>query len=158
ILKQSCYKLWDLDKNNCPVTTYTIGIDSPEMILKKLEEAKSFNLLKVKLDGINDKQIIETIRRVTDKSICVDINQGWKEKEMALDMIYWLKDKGVIFIEQPLNKSKMEDAQWLKEKSPLPLIADEAVQTLDDIEKVKDSFHGINIKLMKCGGLRSAMK
>ncbi len=157
-LNQPCYTLWNLDKNNCPKTTFTIGIDSPEMILKKLDEAKDFNLLKVKLDGKNDKQIIETIRTATDKSICVDVNQGWKEKEMALDIIYWLKDKGTVFVEQPLNKNRLEDAQWLKEKSPLPLIADEAVQAFDDIEKIKDAYHGINIKLMKCGGLREAMK
>jgi L-alanine-DL-glutamate epimerase-like enolase superfamily enzyme len=158
ILNQSCHALWELDKNNCPETTYTIGIDSPEIILKKLEEAKDFNLLKVKLDGRNDKEIIETIRSATNKSICVDINQGWKEKESAVDMIYWLKEKNVVFVEQPLHKSKLEDALWLKEKSPLPLIADEAVQTIDDIEKIKDAYHGINIKLMKCGGLREAMK
>ena len=158
ILGQPCHALWKLDKNNCPETTYTIGIDSPEMILKKLEETKGFNLLKVKLDGTKDKELIETICSATDKNICVDVNQGWKEKESALDMIHWLKEKGVVFVEQPLSKNKLDDAQWLKEKSPLPLIADEAVQTLDDIEKIKDAYHGINIKLMKCGGLREAMK
>ncbi len=158
ILNQPCYALWKLDKNSCPENTYTIGIDKPEIILRKLEEAKGFNLLKVKLDGLNDKEIIETIRSATDKSICVDVNQGWKEKESALEMIHWLKEKGVLFVEQPLSKSKLDDVQWLKEKSPLPLIADEAVQTLDDIEKIKDAYHGINIKLMKCGGLREAMK
>jgi L-alanine-DL-glutamate epimerase-like enolase superfamily enzyme len=158
ILNQSCHALWKLDKNNCPVTTYTIGIDSPEMILKKLEEAKGFNLLKVKLDGVKDKEIIETIRSATDKNICVDVNQGWKEKESALESIHWLKDKGVVFVEQPLNKNKLDDARWLKEKSPLPLIADEAVQSINDIETIKEAYHGINIKLMKCGGLREAMK
>ena len=158
ILKKPCHVLWGLDKNNCPLTTFTLGIDSAEMILKKLEDAQDFHLLKVKLDGINDKQIIETVRSVTDKAICVDINQGWKEKEAALDSIYWLKDKGVVFVEQPLSKNNLEDTLWLKEKSPLPLIADEDVQTFDDIDKIKDAYHGINIKLMKCGGLREAMR
>lgn len=158
ILNQPCYALWKLDKKNCPETTYTIGIDSPEMILKKLDEAKDFNLLKVKLDGTRDKEIIETICSATSKSICVDVNQGWKEKESALDMIHWLREQGVVFVEQPLSKTKLGDAHWLKEKSPLPLIADEAVQTLDDIEKIKDAYHGINIKLTKCGGLKEAMK
>ena len=158
ILKQPCHALWNLDKNNCPATTYTLGIDSSEMILKKLDESQDFNLLKVKLDGLNDREIIATIRGATNKPICVDINQGWKEKEMALDIIYWLKDKDVVFIEQPLDKTRPDDASWLKEKSPLPLIADESLQTFDDIEKIKDAFHGINIKLMKCGGLREAMK
>ncbi|HLG35467.1 MAG TPA: dipeptide epimerase [Bacteroidia bacterium] len=158
ILNTPCYRIWNLDKNDCPETTYTIGMDSPEMILKKLDEAKDFNLLKVKLGGANDKEIINTIRSVTDKAICVDANQGWKEKEYALEMIHWLGERGTVFVEQPLDKNKPQDAQWLKAKSPLPVIADEAVQTVADIERIKDAYHGINIKLMKCGGLREAMK
>lgn len=152
------HQLLNLDKNNCPETMYTIGMDSPEMVLLKVGEAKDFNLMKVKLGGQTDKTIIETIRSVTDKAICVDANQGWKEKEYALEMIHWLKENGTVFIEQPLNKNKTDDAQWLKERSPLPLIADEAVQTFEDIEKIKNAYHGINIKLMKCGGIREAMK
>jgi len=158
ILNKPCHSIWELDKANCPETTFTIGMDVPEIILKKVDEAKDFNLLKVKLGGSTDKQIIETIRSVTDKPICVDANQGWKEKEYALEMIHWLKENGTIFIEQPLDKNNFDDAKWLKEKSPLPVIADEAVQVLDDINKIKDAYHGINIKLMKCGGIREAMK
>ncbi|MBK5286331.1 MAG: dipeptide epimerase [Bacteroidia bacterium] len=158
ILNKPCHVMLELDKNNCPETTFTIGMDVPEIILKKLEEAKDFNLLKVKLGGTTDKLIIETIRTVTDKPICVDANQGWKEKEYALEMIHWLNEHGVILIEQPLDKNKLDDALWLKEKSPLPVIADEAVQTVDDIKNIKDAYHGINIKLMKCGGMREAIK
>jgi len=158
ILNTSCHRLWNLDKNNSPETAYTIGMDSPEMILQKVSEAKDFNLLKVKLGGNSDKMIVEEIRRATDKTICVDANQGWKNKEAALDMIHWLKEQGAVFVEQPLDKYKLEDACWLKEKSPLPIIADEAVQTFEDIEKIKDAYHGINIKLMKCGGMGEAMK
>jgi L-Ala-D/L-Glu epimerase len=153
-----CYRMWKLDKNKCPETTYTIGMDTPKIVLKKVSEAKDFNLLKVKLGGGDDKMIIETIRTITDKPICVDANQGWKEKESVLEMIHWLKEQGAIFVEQPLRKDKPEEMHWLKEKSPLLLIADEAVQTLTDIEKIKDGYHGINIKLMKCGGMREAMK
>src|SRR5204863_3870207 len=101
---------------------------------------------------------VDTIRSVTDKPIIVDANQGWKEKEFALDMIHWLGERGTLFVEQPLEKNEWDDSHWLKEKSPLPIIADEAIQTLDDIEKIKDVFHGINIKLMKCGGMREALK
>jgi L-alanine-DL-glutamate epimerase-like enolase superfamily enzyme len=158
ILKQPCHKLFKLNNSNCPQTTFTIGMDSPEIILKKVKEAGDFNLLKVKLGGTADKMIIETIRSVTDKPVCADANQGWKEKESALDMIHWLKEQGTVFIEQPLHKNNLDDAQWLKEKSPLPVIADEAVQTFADIDKIKDAYHGINIKLMKCGGMREAMK
>lgn len=158
ILGQPCHKIFGLDKNNCPETSFTIGMDSREVVLKKLSDAKDFNFLKVKLGGSSDKMIIETIRSVTDKAICVDANQGWQEKEFALEMIHWLKEQGTVFVEQPLNKNKIEDAQWLKENSPLPVIADEAIQTFEDIDRIKDAYHGINIKLMKCGGMREAMK
>ena len=158
ILSKPLHVLWYLNKNNCPKTTFTIGMDSRDIILQKVSEAKDFNLLKVKLGSPSDKMIVEAIREVTDKAICVDINQGWRDKEFALDMIHWLSERGAVFIEQPLPKNNIDDAQWLKEKSPLPIIADEAVQTFDDIEKIKSAYHGINIKLMKCGGLREAMK
>jgi L-alanine-DL-glutamate epimerase-like enolase superfamily enzyme len=158
ILNKPTFEIFGLSKENCPQTTFTIGMDTPKIILQKVNEAKDFNLLKVKLGGPFDKLIIETIRGETDKPICVDVNQGWAEKEFALDMICYLKEQGAIFIEQPLEKNKIEDAKWLKEKSPLPIIADEAVQTFDDIEKIKEAYHGINIKLMKCGGMHSAMK
>lgn len=153
-----CHRMFGLEKNNCPQTSFTIGMGAQETILKKLSDAKDFNLLKVKLGGTSDKMIIETIRSVTDKTICVDANQGWQEKEYALDMIHWLKERGTVFVEQPLNKNKIEDSQWLRENSPLPVIADEAIQTFDDIEKIENAYHGINIKLMKCGGIGEAMK
>lgn len=158
ILNKPCYEIFGLRKEDCPQTTFTIGMDSPKMILQKVNEAQNFNLLKVKLGGPFDKLIIETIRGETSKVICVDANQGWFEKEFALDMIYWLKEEGTVFVEQPLAKDKIEDARWLKEKSPLPIIADEAIQTFADIEKIKDAYHGINVKLMKCGGMSEAMK
>ncbi len=157
-LNKPCYEIFGLNKKNCPQTTFTIGMDTPKIILQKVNEARDFNLLKVKLGGPFDKLIIETIRSETDKPICVDANQGWNEKEFALDMINNLKDQGAIFIEQPLEKNKLEDAKWLKVKSPLPIIADEAIQTYNDIERIKDAYHGINIKLMKCGGMNEAMK
>lgn len=157
-LNKPCYETFGLNKTNCPLNTYTIGMDSPKVILEKIKEAENFQLLKVKLGGPFDKLIIETIRKETDKAICVDANQGWVDKDFALDMIFWLKEQGAVFVEQPLTKENFEDCCWLKEKSPLPIIADESVQTLNDIEKTKDAFHGINIKLMKCGGIREAMK
>jgi len=153
-----CHHFFGLSKKDCPETTFTIGMDTPKIILQKIEEAKEFNFLKIKLGGPFDKLIIETIRSATDKPICIDANQGWTDKQFALDMIYYLKDQGAIFIEQPLEKNNIPDAQWLKEQSPLPIIADEAVQTFDDIIKIKDAYHGVNIKLMKCGGMNKAFK
>ncbi|MCL2074099.1 MAG: dipeptide epimerase [Marinilabiliaceae bacterium] len=150
------YKMWGLNKFNAPNTSFTIGIDTPDIIKQKIDEASSFKILKIKLGSENDKKIIETIREITDVPICVDVNQGWNNKDFALDMINWLSDKNILFVEQPLPKELMKESAWLKEKSPLPIIADEAVQTSSDILKIRDLYHGINIKLMKCGGLRTA--
>ena len=100
--------------------------------------------------------MIEAVRSQTDKPICVDVNQGWTDKKMALDMAYWLKEHGVVFIEQPMSKTAFVDTAWLTQNSPLPIIADEAFQTITDIKKVQEAYSGINVKLMKCGGLRSA--
>jgi L-alanine-DL-glutamate epimerase-like enolase superfamily enzyme len=88
----------------------------------------------------------------------VDVNQGWKDRQMALDMIQWLASQGVVFVEQPMSKFAVDDLAWLTQNSPLPVIADEAVQTLSDVASVNKVYSGINIKLMKCGGMRNAWK
>jgi L-alanine-DL-glutamate epimerase-like enolase superfamily enzyme len=112
----------------------------------------------VKLGSENDKEIISTIRQHTDKPLFIDVNQGWSDKYFALDMISWLADQNVILIEQPLPKENIRDSNWLIERSPLPIIADEAVQVLGDLEKIKDLYSGVNIKLMKAGGIRQAYR
>ena len=156
IMKQPWYKIWGYSAENTPNTSFTIGIDEPDVVKQKVKEAKEFKILKVKLGRRNDKQMIETIRSVTNIPLCVDVNQGWKDKSMALDMIFWLKEKGIEFVEQPMPKDKPEDNAWLTENSPLPVIADEAVQRLHDIKKTIGVYSGINIKLMKCTGMREA--
>jgi L-alanine-DL-glutamate epimerase-like enolase superfamily enzyme len=156
ILKKPCWKLFGATKEKTPFSTFTIGIDEPEVIKRKIAEAEEFRILKVKLDGINDKIMINTIKNITDKPIAVDVNQGWKTKEQALAMAEWLSDKNVLFIEQALHKDDHDAAHWLFERSPLPLYADESVQRLKDIDIIKDFYHGINIKLMKCTGLHEA--
>jgi L-alanine-DL-glutamate epimerase-like enolase superfamily enzyme len=153
-----CWQLFGGDKNQTPFTTYTLGIDEPEIIKQKVLEGSEYKILKVKLNGENDKLIIDTIRSVSDKPIAIDVNQGWKDKHKALEMLLWLSDKNVLFVEQPLPKDKLDDAHWLFEKSPVPLFADESIQRHSDIDKVKDCFHGINIKLMKCTGMHEANK
>lgn len=150
------WQLFGGDREKTPYTTFTLGIDEPEMIKRKVEEAESFRILKVKLNGINDRSMIKTIRSVTDKPIAVDVNQGWKMKEEALKMIEWLADQNVLFIEQPLPKDDHDAAHWLYERSPLPVFADESVQRLQDIGMIHGCYHGINIKLMKCTGLLEA--
>jgi len=95
---------------------------------------------------------------VTDVPIYVDVNQGWKDKQKALEMVHWLKEQGIEFVEQPLPKTQVEDLAWLTENSPLPIIADEAFQRLTDVAAFKGIYSGINIKLMKSTGLREAHK
>ncbi|MGZ4033222.1 MAG: dipeptide epimerase [Bacteroidia bacterium] len=151
-----CWQLFGSDKTSAPYTTYTLGIDEPEIIKQKVLEGNEYKILKVKLNGVDDKLIIDTIRNVSDKPIAIDVNQGWEDKHHALEMINWLTDKNVLFVEQALPKNNLDDARWLFERSPLPLFADESIQRYSDIDKVKDCFHGINIKLMKCTGMHEA--
>ena len=158
ILNKPWYKIWGNDLKKIPYTSFTIGIDNKSMIEKKVKEAEDFKILKVKLGRDNDKEIIQTIRKNTDVPLIVDINQGWKDKELALEMIHWLKENKVLLVEQPLPKEKIDETAWLKDKSPLPVIADESVQRFPDIIKIKDAFSGINIKLMKCTGMHEAYK
>lgn len=158
LINKPCWKIFECDKNKTPYTTYTLGIDEPEVIKQKITEGDEYKIIKVKLNGENDKSIIETIRSVTDKPIAVDVNQGWTNKHQALEMIEWLSDKNVLFVEQPLPKNNFDDAVWLFERSPLPVYADESIQRLSDMNKVKDCFHGVNIKLMKCTGMHEAHK
>jgi len=153
------YKIWGLNKAKAPNTTFTIGIDTPDVVRQKTREcANKFNILKVKLGRDNDKEMIETIRSVTDLPIAVDVNQGWKDREKALDMIFWLKEHGIVMVEQPMPKEMKDDIAWITERSPLPIFADEAIQRLKDIKNVEGAYSGINIKLMKCTGMREAWK
>jgi L-alanine-DL-glutamate epimerase-like enolase superfamily enzyme len=102
--------------------------------------------------------MIETIRSVTDVPLCVDVNQGWTDKNLALEMIHWLNEKGVKYVEQPMPKESVDDIAWLTQNSPLPIIADESLQRLSDVQKTVGVYSGINIKLMKCTGMREAHK
>ncbi len=154
LINQPWYNIWGLDKNRTPMTSFTIGIDTPDMIRKKTLEAEEFKVLKVKLGRDTDKEMIETIRSVTDKPLTADVNQGWKEKGFALEMVHWLKEKGVQFVEQPFPKDRVDDHAWLTERSPIPIIGDEAVQRLADVVKAKGVYSGINVKLMKSTGMR----
>lgn len=156
IMKQPWYKIWGYSPKNTPHTSFTIGIDEPDVVKQKVKEAAPYKILKVKMGSDNDKEIIETIRSVTDKPLCVDVNQGWTDKKMALDMIEWLQEKGIEFVEQPLPKENLDDIAWLSENAPLPIIADEAIQRLCDVKEVVGIYSGINIKLMKCTGMREA--
>jgi L-alanine-DL-glutamate epimerase-like enolase superfamily enzyme len=158
LLGKPWFRLWGLDPSKTPNTSFTIGIDTPEVVKQKVAEADIYKVLKVKLGAGTDKEIINAIRSATNKPICVDVNQGWKDPKLAIDMIHWLKEKNVIFVEQPMPKDQVDDIAKLTHESPLPIIADEAVQTADDLLTVKGVYSGVNIKLMKCGGMGAAIK
>lgn len=136
---------------------YTLGVSTPDDLQEKLAEAPYFKLYKLKLDGHTDRERILAFRKNTDAAFCADANKGWSSVETALTEIKWLKDHGCIFIEQPLDVDHpgMKD---LHEKSPLPVYLDESVQQFDDILRLKYCCSGINIKLVKCGGLQPAIQ
>lgn len=153
------HRMLGLNPEKTPNTTYTIGIDTDEMVkLKTREVAGQFKILKVKLGTPRDREMIRAIREVSDLPIAVDVNQGWKNKKKALDEIFWLKEQGIVMVEQPMPKEMLDANAWLTERSPLPTFADEAIQRLKDIPAVKGAYTGINIKLMKCTGMREAWK
>ena len=153
------HRMLGLNPLKTPDTTYTVGIDTDEMVkLKTREVAGQFKILKVKLGTERDREMIRAIREVSDLPIAVDVNQGWKNKKKALDEIFWLKEQGIVMVEQPMPKEMLDANAWLTEKSPLPTFADEAIQRLKDIPAIKGAYTGINVKLMKCTGMREAWK
>ncbi len=159
ILGVPCYKLFGLDKSGVPDTTFTIGMDSEEVVRSKTREAIGrFNILKVKVGGEDDRRLIRAVRSVTDLPLAVDANQGWGDWREALDMIHWMAGQGVVMVEQPMPKHALDDTARLTEASPIPIFADESLQRLGDVKRLQGAFSGINIKLMKCAGMHEAWK
>ncbi|HEX3800608.1 MAG TPA: dipeptide epimerase [Verrucomicrobiae bacterium] len=138
------------------VTSFSIGIDKPEVIHKKVIAAADYPVLKLKVGGPHDRENMKALREAAPKKwVRVDANEGWKTKEQALDMIEWLAEDGFIqFIEQPMPATTdAKDMAWLKSRSPLPLVADESYHTAKDVAHCVDCFHGVNVKLCKTGGV-----
>jgi L-Ala-D/L-Glu epimerase len=157
LMNQPWYNIWGYNPAKAPFTSFTIGIDTADVVRQKVREAAEYKVLKVKLGRENDHEMIETIRSVTDKPLTADANQGWKDRQKALDEIAWLKERNVIFIEQPFPKeAPLADFAWLTERSPLPIMADEMCQRLADVRRLYGAVSGINIKLMKSTGMREA--
>jgi len=158
-LNTPLYRLWGLDPEKSPLTSFSIGIDTPEVMAKKTEEAAPYKILKVKVGKPNDEEFIKAVRsKAPDKPIRVDANEGWTDKEEAIKKIEWLVKNGIEFIEQPMPSHMMEETAWLRDRSPIPIIADEAVKSTKDIPKLAEAYDGINIKIMKSGGLQEAMR
>ena len=158
IMGQPWYKIWGLSPEKTPNTSFTIGIDKADVVRQKVDEAAPYKVIKVKMGLDNDKELVEIIRSKTDKPLCVDANQGWTDKEKALDMCHWLKERGCMFVEQPFDKKMIDETAWLRERSPLPIIADEFCQRIPDVMRAYQVYDGINIKLMKSTGLHEAYK
>jgi L-Ala-D/L-Glu epimerase len=155
---QPLYKLWGLSPDDTPVTSFTIGIDTPDVLRQKIREAEEYPILKIKLGGDNDEEIMKVIRAETNKPLRVDANEGWTIREIAMEKALWLQREGVEFIEQPLPANQLLDTAWVRERASIPIIADENVVTMYDVPKLRGAFDGINIKLMKCTGLNAALK
>ncbi|MCA1741413.1 MAG: dipeptide epimerase, partial [Bacteroidales bacterium] len=158
LLGQPWFRLWGLNPANTPLTSFTIGIDTADVVREKTLEASAFKMLKIKLGRDNDREMIETVRSVTDVPIFVDVNQGWKDRVYAMEMAHYLNENDCLFIEQPMPKEQVDDIAWLTAGSPLPIVADEALQTVSQMLSMKGIYSGINIKLMKCGGMHAAYK
>jgi L-alanine-DL-glutamate epimerase-like enolase superfamily enzyme len=156
LLNKPCWQLAGSNPALMPVTSFTIGIDTPEIIIQKVKENPDCKIIKVKLGRDSDKELIKTIRTVTDLPLFVDANQGWTDLQQSLDLCHWLHEQGVLLIEQPMLKTDMDSNAWLTERSPIPIIGDESVQRLPDVAKAKGVYHGINIKLMKSAGIYEA--
>jgi len=150
------YTYFGLDPKDTPITTFSIGIDTPEITKQKTREAADYPILKIKVGLATDEPTIEAVRSVTRKPLRVDANEGWKDKEEAVRKINWLEKQGVEFIEQPLPAEMIEETRWIRSHVHIPIIADEACQRASDIPKLKDAFDGVNVKLDKSGGILEA--
>jgi L-alanine-DL-glutamate epimerase-like enolase superfamily enzyme len=152
------YKYFGLDPADAPLTTFSIGIDTPEVTRRKVQEAEAFPILKVKVGLDTDEATIEAVRSVTRKPLRVDANEGWKSKGEAVRKINWLESQGVEFVEQPMPATMLEETRWVHARVHIPIIADEACLHPSSIPGLAGAYDGVNIKLDKCGGMQEAFR
>ncbi len=157
VLGVPLYKLLGATAKRTPHTSFTIGLDTPAQMAKKALLAKDYPILKIKVGTRHDLDIIKAIRDVTNAVVRVDANAGWTPKE-AIKNIEALLPYNIEFVEQPVASHDLKGLKMVRENSPLPIIADESCVTVEDIPHVADCVDGINIKLMKCGGILPALK
>ncbi|MBL7931363.1 MAG: dipeptide epimerase [Bacteroidia bacterium] len=155
---KSVAQFYGLSEMDSGITSFTIGIDSEPVLAQKIKEAEEFRILKIKAGTSDDKALMNMIRKYTDKPLYVDVNQGWKNKEHALEMAMFMKDENVLLLEQPMPVNMKKEMAWLTERSPVPTFGDESVKRLKDLKELDGAFHGVNIKLMKSAGLSEALK
>lgn len=152
------YALFGLDPNAAPVTTFSIGIDTPEITRQKTLEAADYPVLKVKVGLKTDEETITAVRSVTKKPLRVDANEGWTDKDEAIRKINWLETQGVEYIEQPMPAHMFEETKYVRSKVHLPIFADEACTNAAEIPKLREAYDGINVKLDKSGGILEAYR
>ncbi len=152
------WRLLGLGRDKTMTTTYSIGIDEVPVMQQKVRDAADFSVYKIKVGTSDDRKIIEGIRAVTAKPLRADANEGWKTKEEALEMIDWMAGQGVELIEQPLPAARLEDYAWLKDRVKIPVFADESLILPSDLPRIAPYFNGVNVKLMKCGGVQEAVR
>lgn len=151
------YRMLGLDAADAPITTFSIGIDTPETTRDKVREAEAFPVLKIKVGLKTDEPTIEAVRSVTKKPLRVDANEGWTDKEEAVRKINWLETQGVEFVEQPMPAHMIEETRWVRSRVHLPIIADEAATNARAIPGLLGAYDGVNVKLDKCGGIQQAL-
>ncbi len=152
------WKYFGIPVPDAPPSSMTIGIDTPAGIVGKVREAGAFAVLKVKVGAPGDRELIDAVRSVTSKPLRVDANEGWRSREEAIGQLRWLEGAGVELVEQPLPAGRLDDVAWLRERTSIPLYADEDLREDPDLARIARAYDGINVKLMKCGGLRQARK
>ncbi len=143
------------DSTEC---TYTLGISSIETMLEKLQEGSGFTIFKLKLGGENDRERILAFKENSTAKFCVDANQAWQSVDQAIEEINFLKSQNCLFVEQPLPVAMVTEMRTLFTQSALPIYLDESIQNSQDFDRLQDCCHGINIKLVKCGGLSPAVE
>ncbi len=151
------YRLLGLNPTHTPHTSFTIGIDTPEEMARRAQAASDYPILKIKVGTAQDIEIVRAIRAVSSATLRVDANAAWTPKE-AIRTINALAPYDIEFVEQPVAASDLEGLRLVRENVPVPIMADESCVTLDDVARVAGCVDGINIKLMKCGGIRHALK
>ncbi|MBN2781482.1 MAG: dipeptide epimerase [Candidatus Marinimicrobia bacterium] len=152
------YELWGLDIRNNPVTDYTIGIDEIDIMIRKMKEFDGWPVFKIKLGTDHDMEIMRQLRRHTGAALRIDANCAWSA-DQTIEYSHALKELGVEFIEQPMDAgASAGDMKRVFERSALPVIADESCISEEDVDRCRGYFHGVNIKVVKCGGLTPARR
>jgi L-alanine-DL-glutamate epimerase-like enolase superfamily enzyme len=156
--RRPVWALLGADPRRSPLTCFSIGLDALPAMQERAREAADFPILKIKLDGRDDRAIVTAIRRVTDRPLYVDANEAWTDRRAAVGMVRWLAGEGVVLVEQPMPAADFDGARYLRDRVDLPLFADEAARTEADVPSLAGAYDGINIKVQKAGGLRASCR